>query len=92
MKRVPVAFVPFGVSAVNFIGLSRLVARILLTTGMASNKATNQAGVTLAGQVRPQPGLANSRLASKQQSMPLWAVLQSSSCCVRTCVDAILST
>jgi len=32
-KRAPLAFVPFGVSAVNFVGLSRLVGRVLSVTG-----------------------------------------------------------
>lgn len=50
LKRAPVAFVPFGVAAVNFIGLSRLVAKILLATGMAHDDATKKSGLTLAGQ------------------------------------------
>lgn len=33
LKRAPVAFVPFGVSAVNLAGLSRLVGRVLEATG-----------------------------------------------------------
>eukprot|EP00892_Ulva_mutabilis_P008664 jgi/Ulvmu1/616/UM001_0624.1 len=49
-KRVPVSFVPFGVSAVNFLGLSRLVAKILLKVGMLKDPATKKAGLLLAGQ------------------------------------------
>jgi hypothetical protein len=45
-----VAFVPFGVAAVNLIGISRLVAKIFLATGMAKDRATKKAGVSLAGQ------------------------------------------
>lgn len=43
-KRVPVAFVPFGVSAVNFLGLSKLVANILRDTGMFKDAETKKAG------------------------------------------------
>lgn len=43
-KRVPVAFVPFGVSAVNFLGLSKLVANILRDTGMFQDPETTKAG------------------------------------------------
>jgi hypothetical protein len=50
LKRMPVAFVPFGVSAMNFIGLTRLVTKILFTTGMAKDHATKATGVSLAGQ------------------------------------------
>ncbi|NJR43515.1 MAG: hypothetical protein HC767_13540 [Akkermansiaceae bacterium] len=43
-KRVPVAFVPFGVAAVNFLGLSKLVANILRDTGMLQDTETKKAG------------------------------------------------
>jgi hypothetical protein len=41
--------VPFGVSAINFIGLTRLVAKVLIATGMAKDQATKKSGVSLAG-------------------------------------------
>jgi hypothetical protein len=47
---MPVAFVPFGVAAVNFVGLSRFVAKVLLATGMARDRATKGAGLSLASQ------------------------------------------
>lgn len=50
VKRIPVSFVPFGVSAVNFLGLSRLVANILRDTGMLKDAETKKAGISLAGQ------------------------------------------
>lgn len=48
-KRVPVAFVPFGVSAVNFLGISRLVCNILRDTGMLLDSRTKKAGLQCAG-------------------------------------------
>jgi hypothetical protein len=42
--------VPFGVSAVNFLGLSRLVANILRDTGMLKDSETKKAGLSLATQ------------------------------------------
>jgi hypothetical protein len=50
MKRAPIAIVPFGVAAINLVGLSRLVTRIFLATGMAKDRATSKAGVSLAAQ------------------------------------------
>lgn len=48
-KRVPVAFIPFGVAAVNFAGISRLVTNILRDTGMLQDKNTAAAGLQCAG-------------------------------------------
>ena len=54
-KRVPVAFVPFGVSAVNFLGLSKLVANILRDTGMFGDPETTKAGMQLFTQLNDAP-------------------------------------
>jgi hypothetical protein len=43
-KRVPVAFIPLGVAAVNLLGLSRLVANILRDTGMFQDPEAQNAG------------------------------------------------
>ena len=48
-KRVPVAFVPFGVAAVNFVGMSRLVTSILRDTGMLRDRGTQAACLQCAG-------------------------------------------
>ena len=46
----PTAEQHVGVSAVNFLGLSRLVAKILLKVGMLKDSETKKAGLLLAGQ------------------------------------------
>jgi hypothetical protein len=48
-KRVPVAFLPFGVAAVNFVSTSRLVGNMLRDTGMLGHVSTEEAGLKGAG-------------------------------------------
>jgi hypothetical protein len=48
--RLPAALVPFGVSTVNFIGMSRLVGNMLRDTGMLEERNTKSAGLKCAWQ------------------------------------------
>ena len=43
MKRGAVAFIPMGVYAVNFLGITRLVRKMLKKTGMLDNKEAKKA-------------------------------------------------
>eukprot|EP00898_Chlorokybus_atmophyticus_P001510 jgi/Chlat1/235/Chrsp1S03136 len=43
LKRASVALVPFGVLAVNFLGICRLVAKMMKKVGMMSDKTTRTA-------------------------------------------------
>jgi hypothetical protein len=71
-KRVPVAFIPFGVAAVNALGLSKLVVSILSDTGMLRDSEAKKAGAqrslfltirgSKAGNSRP-PGTARCHVA-----------------------------
>lgn len=54
LKRAPFAFVPFGVAAVNFLGMSRLVSRALGAAGMLQDSGAQRAGLSLAAQAYAQ--------------------------------------
>lgn len=80
-RRLPVVFVPFGVAAVNVIGICRLVGSILRDMGMLQSGCTKHGSLQCAGSSHATVFLLDSISDIYQMSSSGWLPQE----CNQTC-------